>query len=130
MSKTPYGKNFEYDFGKHAYKRGDRVTVNTGNGCSGNGTVKTIIRDNETGEVMYQVQMESGTMRGAPYFASESQLTPGWGAAGTCGDEVVSAVNSRDALDASTLSMVVAGLLMLGAGAWWVLRPRGVAHAA
>ena len=119
MSGKPFGRNFEYLGNRDtAYDIGDHVTVTTHNGCPVNAVVKTVMLDHDTGDVTYKVQIQSGILKG-PYFASESQLTPGWiSTPDTCEGEgaTASEINSEgvsSAINSSSLLLVIAGIAVL-----------------
>lgn len=83
------------------------------------------MRDQETGEIVYQVKIQDGPLRGAPYLARESQLSPGWSAdaAGqTCEDDstvrqpvTASAPEGSEAggHDVETVALIAGGLILI-----------------
>lgn len=111
---------------------GDQVTVTLSNGCRANGTVvigrygsgghgmTSSLGNRETGEIVYSVRIESGTLKGATYYADESQLSHGWtaGAAGeTCeaGGAVRRQVTAPSAEESHVAGVDIDTLLSIGA---------------
>lgn len=115
------------------YRDGDHVMVTMSNGCRAKGIVKidrgngmiSSMKDQETGEIVYKVEIKDGPLRGAPYSARESQLEHGWSAdvAGqTCEDDsavrqpvTASAPQGSEAggHDVETAALVAGGLILV-----------------
>lgn len=97
MSKRSPERIYNYNNARVGkFHDNDHVTVTLSNGCKADGIVvvgrhgpgygmTSSLRNKETGEIVYTIQIKSGPMKGMTYHANESQLSPGW-TAGAAGD--------------------------------------------